>query len=812
MFLSFKLNLHLMSLEIAVNKVQKFLESGFTSLDLSSLNLKELPPNLKEAKKLKRLNISSNELDSLPDWLNQLTELETLDLRSNNLTSLINFEGLQKLNTLHLRFNKIKEIPNVIFKLKGLQYINLANNRIEKLPSTLFDIEYVNVDYNPIIDPPIEVYTRGSEAIKNYFRESSIGTDTLYEAKLLIVGEPGAGKTTLMNKILDENYTLNFYESSTKGIQIKPHYFKVNEEINFRINIWDFGGQEIYHTTHQFFLTKRSLYILLSDNRAENTDFNYWLQSIELLSGDSPLLLMLNEKHDRKYSVNESGMRERFRSLKRIFSFNLGDDKGQLRSLVKEIEYQVSNLSHIGTELPKIWIAIRKALEQKSKTDPYISDIEYLELCKSFGMIEKDRAWFLSDYFHDLGVFIHFKDNPVLKRWIILTPEWGTEAVYKVLDNKDVIGSNGYFDRKDLEKIWNNDKYADMHDELISLMMKFELCYQIEYSNTYIAAQLLQVEKPLYLWDNNENIICKYDYEFMPKGILTRFIVRMHDYIKDQKTVWREGVLLFRSNTWAEIIETYGKNEIRIRVRGENKKEFLAIILDSIDRINLTYSNLKVKKLIPCNCEICKTEESKHYFEYNLLKQCLVHNIKEERCNRSFKMVKILPLIDDILGKTFEGKGKKLEIFISYNDSDENGKKEFLKHLAALERSNKVRIDDKTNVPAGENEKLFIRDKLDTADVILCLISANYFNSEINYSEMIKAMDRSETKSCLFIPIILKECDWKSLPIGSIKPILYKGKALLSGDINIDSALVHAVNQIKDVINIYLNDPELPVD
>ena len=51
----------------------------------------------------------------------------------------------------------------------------------------------------------------------------------------------------------------------------------------FQVNIWDFGGQEIYHATHQFFLTRRSVYILVCDDRKEDTDFFYWLQVVELL-------------------------------------------------------------------------------------------------------------------------------------------------------------------------------------------------------------------------------------------------------------------------------------------------------------------------------------------------------------------------------------------------------------------------------------------------------------------------------------------------------------------------------------------------
>ena len=79
------------------------------------------------------------------------------------------------------------------------------------------------------------------------------------------------------------------------------------------------------------------------------------------------------------------------------------------------------------------------------------------------------------------------------------------------------------------------------------------------------------------------------------KGVNHRFIVRMYYYIADKKKVWREGVIFEREEDFAEIIEIYGKKEIKIRIRGKNKKEFLAIILDSIDKIYLTYTNLKTQ-------------------------------------------------------------------------------------------------------------------------------------------------------------------------------------------------------------------------
>ena len=74
---------------------------------------------------------------------------------------------------------------------------------------------------NPLKTPPLEVVNKGIKAIKEYFRQiRDEGTDYIYEAKLLIIGEGGAGKTTLAKKIENPNYELDSNEKSTEGIDI----------------------------------------------------------------------------------------------------------------------------------------------------------------------------------------------------------------------------------------------------------------------------------------------------------------------------------------------------------------------------------------------------------------------------------------------------------------------------------------------------------------------------------------------------------------------------------------------------------------
>ncbi len=142
---------------------------------------------------------------------------------------------------------------------------------------------------------------QGNDAIINYFRElEKQGKDYLYEAKLLIVGQPRAGKTSLRYKLLNSNSMLPEEDRTTRGIDVEPISFNIKDKEGrarlFCYNIWDFGGQQIYQTTHQFFLTHRSLYVLVIDTGNDNTgnddsNINYWLQAVELLGGNSPAFI-----------------------------------------------------------------------------------------------------------------------------------------------------------------------------------------------------------------------------------------------------------------------------------------------------------------------------------------------------------------------------------------------------------------------------------------------------------------------------------------------------------------------------------------
>jgi small GTP-binding protein len=326
---------NLQSLNLSNNSLSEIPDSitrltNLQSLDLSNNSLSEIPDSITRLTNLQSLHLGNNSLSEIPDSITRLTNLQSLNLDWNHLSEISDsITRLTNLQSLDLYFNSLSEIPDSISRLTNLQSLDLSYNSLSTIPvsiTRLTNLSYLDLDENPIAEPPLEVVENGIEAIRTYFQQLEIeGVDYLYEAKLLIVGEGGAGKTSLANKIINSDYQL-CEEDSTKGIEVLHWSFPRTDGNQFNVNIWDFGGQEIYKDTHQYFLTKRSLYLLVADERKQDTDFYHWLNIVTLLSDSSPLLIIKNERQDRQREIS-SDLRREFTNYKDDIPTNLATNR-----------------------------------------------------------------------------------------------------------------------------------------------------------------------------------------------------------------------------------------------------------------------------------------------------------------------------------------------------------------------------------------------------------------------------------------------------------------------------------------------------
>jgi internalin A len=152
-------------------------------------------------------------------------------------------------------------------------------------------------------------------------------------------------------------------------------------------------------------LTKRSLYVLVADQRSEDTHFFYWLNIVELLSKQSLLYIIKNEKQNRKKEIDEAELRKNFISFRESFATNLANNRG-LNRIVDRLRQTIQALPHVGDVLPASWKKVREILEQTY--DEYISIHDYFQLCKKIGLKSEREMLHVLGYLHDLGVCLNF--------------------------------------------------------------------------------------------------------------------------------------------------------------------------------------------------------------------------------------------------------------------------------------------------------------------------------------------------------------------------------------------------------------------
>lgn len=634
-------------------------------LDLHGNNVSDISV-LRHLKKVQVLNLLGNKVTSLSVF-QHLRSLKELRLSHNNLSNISGLQYVPQLQFLQLSGMDITDI-SVLENLPRLRELDLSSNKITNIKALLPLIrkglkvslkendtyKKINLYDNPLQHPPIEVIMQGNKAIINYFEVLESDEEVIvYEAKLLVIGEAGVGKTTFAHKLINSEADMpDEIEDTTKGINVLPYVFEGHgPHPNFLTNIWDFGGQAIYHSTHQFFLSKRSLYVLLLDGRIEENP-HYWLQAQDLLGGESPLIMVMNKKGSIRQQPSLTELRQYYKNFRDFKELNLKNDKNTIQILRSNIEHYLRHLPQFekGERLPGKWVSIRRRLQASEEN--YIPLKEYRKLCREEGIIGSRKQDFLSDYLHDLGAMLHFIDEPLLKKIVILKPQWATEAVYKVLDHTKAQKRIGHFEKKDLDRVWTGLEYADVFDELLALMEKFELCYQVPNTQTFIVPQLLPEDKPPYVWTDHEQLQLQYRYDFLPKGIVTRVIVRLHRLIKEQETVWKRGAVFHKgSNTKAEVIEHFRDKKIHIKVQGSQCKELLTIIAYQIDEINETFNfhgKSQVHQLIPCNCRECIKLTVPNFYEREDLERRKRKGKHTIECNVSYDDVSVIRLLEDV--------------------------------------------------------------------------------------------------------------------------------------------------------------------
>ena len=427
-----ELNLYNTQLTIIPPEIGQLKKLSYLGLQFNQIMV--IPPEIWQLPQLTKLHLSGNPLKNIPSEIWQLTRLAELGLNGVQLTFVPSAIGqLTKLTGLWLGENKLITVPPQIKQLTKLKRLHLQENQLKTIPpeiTQLKNLDRLTLEGNPdlLIPPEVLVQGENAQAILNYLRDrQEASARPLNEAKLILVGQGSVGKTSLVKRLLGQEF--DEAENQTEGINIETWSLDVNRPqqglVPIALNIWDFGGQEIMHATHQFFLTKRSLYLLVLDARQGEDEgrVEYWLALINSFAPEAPVLIVINKSDQHHLDINRRGLQEKYPAIKGFIRTSARNASG-IDELKTEITNILATMEHVDTAFPASWMQVKTDLVEMQNQRHFLPYDEYEDLCHQHGIKEESSQTTLVRFLHDLGIVLNFTDDDRVRDTSVLNPNW----------------------------------------------------------------------------------------------------------------------------------------------------------------------------------------------------------------------------------------------------------------------------------------------------------------------------------------------------------------------------------------------------
>ena len=572
----------LQTLDLRATQIRALPESIWNLTSLQTLNLRAtqisaLPESIGKLTNLQYLSLNSTQINELPESIGKLTSLQSLDLSFTQIRELPESIGkLKSLRSLYLRFSKISVLPRIIGSLQELNMLDLEHNTLSELPEVLLslNLEYKNETFDFIKeDPgiyihdlrlqkqPVSLFYQPREFIVDYYKQPKIDIN---ETKIIFLGSEGVGKTHTIKRILNDNHKISETLKETPGISIASKAFDT-DECSYRINFWDFGGQEIMHAMHRCFLTDRTGYVVVVSTRFGdvNKQARYWLKNIESFTKGAPVVIYVNKwSEGTYYQIDEFSLRRDYPNIIEVKQCSSKDgDDAEFGEVVKAIQKMALANDSISMSFPASWEKVRQeiiALGGPGSRKYYISQQEFRDKCQMNGIENRDIQSWLLEWFNDLGECFSYEfedENPAPDKDLkVLNPEWLTNAIYIIIREAGDLAVNGFISHEGIHnKLDHSDKgtlkdvsYSDAEcNYVLEVMRKFRLSYKVPGQSVEFIPALLREKMPTDLKIDDYKKVISYEmkYKYLPENVIHNLMIQMYPYL-DYHHCWRKGVVI----------------------------------------------------------------------------------------------------------------------------------------------------------------------------------------------------------------------------------------------------------------------------
>ncbi|XP_069085861.1 leucine-rich repeat serine/threonine-protein kinase 2 isoform X1 [Pleurodeles waltl] len=590
---------------------------GCCKLDMFSvmMNILDTVPSLPS--KLTTLKLHENTFISIPKEILQLTHLRSIDLSNNKIVDLpgpahwasSNIRELvfshnqiavlnlkddpskwSKLEKLVLSHNKIKEIPPEIGFLENLTTFDVSHNpELRRFPDEMGKLTKVwDLPLDGLnLDLDLNHLGYKAKDIISFLQQRLKKAVPYNRMKLMIVGNTGSGKTTLVHQLMKCKHPDQGTKKATVGIDVKdwPVRSKQNTKKELTLNVWDFAGEEEFYSAHPHFMTQRALYLVvydLSKGSAEVDSIKPWLFNIKARASVSPVILVgthldVSDEKCRKacqIKISKELFNQRgFPAIHDYHFVNASEESDSLKNLrktiiAKSLQFKIREQPVVGQLIPDSYLQLEKRILHERKLVasefPVIDQKRLLELVQESQLhLDENEIPHAVRFLNESGVLLHFEDPALqLRDLYFVDPQWLCKIMAQIFMVKQEgfsEYSKGVILRSTVEKFLSREKIfpEDYMSQYFKLLEKFQIALPLRKDQLLIPSSLSDHRPAVELphCENSEIIVRLYEMPYFPMGFWSRLINRLLEIssymlsgrertLRPSKMYWRQGIYL----------------------------------------------------------------------------------------------------------------------------------------------------------------------------------------------------------------------------------------------------------------------------
>ena len=670
--------------------------SGMINLDLGWTRVSDISA-LGGLNSLTNLDLGWTRVSDI-SALGGLTNLTNLDLRASRVEDISALGGLTNLTNLDLGRTRVSDI-SALGGLTNLINLDLQYLELKELPEFLLDLnipfsdEYVkegiNIHHTTLQNQDISIFLSNDRTlIREYYREQKEkdGSRPLNEVKVVFLGDGQAGKSlTIERLLLDGEKPENFDGDSTPGISINTKTYRIGAD-EIVVHFWDFGGQEILHSMHRLFLTQRTLYVVFLNARDNKQDGQawYWLNNIRSFAKDAPALIIINQMdQNRNAALNETGLRDFYPALsENILKISaLNDSPEDFNAQVREsIKREIDRMASVRVSFPNQWKHLMDEIQGMAEN--FIQAETFRKKCAGQGIeLGKDIFDSIISLFQDTGVCFCSRKNAFQSDYMVLKPEWLTNAIYILVFNGRRYAKNGILTEDDCLNLFREDVkgeeavkrvrkdigYEPAHVRyILDVIQNFGLLYRID-EGRFFMLMLCDPDERDFVKDflkSGDTLHTSFEYDYLPVNVIHRLVVRFGEDIRMEQ-VWRTGAVFDKAACGWQALVYIRQNKLEIHVKGKNEDLYPGA----------AYSKMLSETVAAINRDMGLDAVEFVYYKWQGKEQAFEREELEGSLENG---------IDEVFSKLRKGKVRVRDILAAYTVSPEAKKQELLRQKLSI--------------------------------------------------------------------------------------------------------------------------------